>query len=139
MGLDLVELAMRIEETFSIQIPDRVASQLTTPGKVTDYILSQVGDDAPTQACLSQRAFHLLRTTLLQHLTLERHQIKLKTPLMEIIPSEGRETLWQEIGITLGAKKWPVMSRLLLRSGADVRARDTAGGSGTQKMVLPRS
>lgn len=42
MGLDSVELVIRIEDTFGIQIPDRVASKLTTPRKVTDFILSRV-------------------------------------------------------------------------------------------------
>jgi hypothetical protein len=44
MGLDLLELTLRIEETFAIQIPDDVAYKLTTPGQVTDYILTQVGE-----------------------------------------------------------------------------------------------
>lgn len=38
MGLDLVEIVMRIEEDFEIEIPDRVAETLTTPGKVIDYL-----------------------------------------------------------------------------------------------------
>lgn len=33
MGLDLVELTIRVEETFEVQIPDRVAAELTTARK----------------------------------------------------------------------------------------------------------
>jgi acyl carrier protein len=42
MGLDTVELVMAFEEKFGVSIPDQDASRLTTPRKVTDYILSKV-------------------------------------------------------------------------------------------------
>ncbi|HEV7698888.1 MAG TPA: hypothetical protein VGO43_01530 [Pyrinomonadaceae bacterium] len=38
MGLDLVELVMRLEEEFEIVIPDEVAGVLTTPREVIDWI-----------------------------------------------------------------------------------------------------
>jgi hypothetical protein len=42
MGLDFVELVMRIEETFGIEIADRVDSTLYTPRDVIDFVLTQV-------------------------------------------------------------------------------------------------
>ena len=44
MGLDVVELVVRIENAFGIDIPNEVAPQLTTPGKVIDYVLLQLTD-----------------------------------------------------------------------------------------------
>ena len=44
MGLDLVELVMAFEEAFRINIPDGDASELSTPRKVTDYVMSKIGD-----------------------------------------------------------------------------------------------
>jgi Phosphopantetheine attachment site len=44
MGLDTVELLMAFEEKFGISIPDQDATRLTTPRKVTDYIVSKIGD-----------------------------------------------------------------------------------------------
>jgi len=41
MGLDLVELVMRLEEEFEIKIPDEAASEMTTPRKVIDWIAAQ--------------------------------------------------------------------------------------------------
>lgn len=38
MGLDLLELQMRIEDEFGIQIPDEDAARLGTPGAVADYL-----------------------------------------------------------------------------------------------------
>jgi len=110
MGLDLVELTMRIEETFSIQIPDSVASELTTPGKVTDYILTQVGESQAPLPCLSQQAFHLLRRGFIQSLALSREQFRLSTALRDIAPEERRD-VWKEIGSAVGSQRWPAMSR----------------------------
>ena len=111
MGLDLLELTLRIEETFAIQIPDDIAYKLTTPGRVTDYILTQVGESQFTLPCVSQRAFHLLRRNLLQHLSLPRHQLKLNTVLQEGVPEEDRDDIWKAIGLSAGVKNWPTMSR----------------------------
>ncbi len=40
MGLDIVELIMRVEEDFEIEIPDSIAETLTTPRTVIDYLMS---------------------------------------------------------------------------------------------------
>lgn len=40
MGLDLVEMVMRIEEEFEIMIPDEVAETLVTPRAVIDYLMT---------------------------------------------------------------------------------------------------
>jgi hypothetical protein len=111
MGLELVGLTLRIEETFAIQIPDDVAYRLTTPRQVTDYILTQVGESQFRLPCLSQRAFHLLRQNFLRHLSLQRHQFKPNTALKEIVPAEAGNDIWTAIGLSAGVQNWPTMSR----------------------------
>ncbi|HKO41948.1 MAG TPA: phosphopantetheine-binding protein [Pyrinomonadaceae bacterium] len=111
MGLDLVELVIRIEETFSIQIPDRVAAELTTPRKVSDFILTQVDESQVPLPCISQKTFHMLRRGFINQLSLPRRQFRVDTALGEIVPEENRADVWKEIGSALGAKKWPAMSR----------------------------
>ena len=41
MGLDLVELVMRIEEEFDVTIPDESAAAMTTPRHVIEYLMLQ--------------------------------------------------------------------------------------------------
>lgn len=41
MGLDLVEMVMRIEEEFEIKIPDEAAVKMVTPRTVIDYLMAQ--------------------------------------------------------------------------------------------------
>ena len=40
MGLDLVEIAIRIEEEFEIVIPNEAAEKMTTPRELIDYLMS---------------------------------------------------------------------------------------------------
>lgn len=42
MGLDSVELVLTVEETFSIEIPDRVAEKLVTVGKLHEYVVFEI-------------------------------------------------------------------------------------------------
>ena len=111
MGLDLVELTIRVEETFGVQIPDRDAAELTTPRKVTDFILSRVEESKDPLSCLSQRAFYSLRREFIQQLSLERRQFVLDAKLIDILPEESRDEVWKNIGSALGVKRWPAISR----------------------------
>ena len=111
MGLDLVELTIRVEETFGVQIPDRVAAELTTPGKVTDFILSQVEESEDPLSCLSQHAFYLVRREFVQQVSLPRRQFVLDAKLKELFPEDRRDDVWKNIGSSLGAKKWPAVYR----------------------------
>ena len=43
MGLDTVELMMRVEDDFGIEIPDEVAETLVTVGMLSDFIVAELG------------------------------------------------------------------------------------------------
>jgi len=60
MGLDTVELIMAVEDTFSIAIPDKDASNFTTVGHLYDYIRSRRGAASACQ-CPTASAFWRLR------------------------------------------------------------------------------
>ena len=52
MGLDLVELTMKIEEEFAIAIPDNVAATLGALGQIRDFVLQTLTarGDEPDEA-----------------------------------------------------------------------------------------
>ena len=111
MGLDLVELVIRIEETFDVPIPDRVATELTTPGKVTDFIFSQVEQSDDARSCLSQQAFYSLRREFTRQLSIERRQFVPEAKLKELLPEDRSDEVWKNIGSSLGVKRWPTVYR----------------------------
>jgi hypothetical protein len=42
MGLEIVELVMRMEEEFEIDIPDQDAEKFTTIGEISDYLAARL-------------------------------------------------------------------------------------------------
>jgi len=115
MGLDLVELTIRIEETFDIPIVDRVASTLDTPRKVTDFLLSQVEVSNDPLSCLSQKAFYFLRREFVQQLSVPRDHFIPDANLETMLPEDRKDEVWNNFGASLGVKKWPIVSRSVWR------------------------
>jgi hypothetical protein len=111
MGLDTVELVMRIEETFGIEIPDRVASTLYTPRDVMDFILTQVEVSEAPLPCLSQRAFHRLRSAFAETLALPWREIRPHTARAELLPEKNRVLIWKQLRNSVAAEKWPPLTR----------------------------
>lgn len=73
MGLDGVEIIMRTEETFGIEIPDEIAQGILSPAALVDFVAAQV-PLKPTDVCLSQQLFYRLRRGF-------RSQLKALTPI----------------------------------------------------------
>ena len=58
MGLDIVEMVMKVEELFDLEIPDAVAAQFLTVGHLHSYVverLNQRGDLAVDSAAVFGR------------------------------------------------------------------------------------
>ena len=110
MGLDTVELVIRFEDAFGIAIPDEVAAQLTTPRKVTDYILAQVAvSEQPS--CLSQQAFYSLRQVFVPSLNIRRSDFSPKIRLKNLITLERRRRVWAGIQSKIGSSAVPELAR----------------------------
>ena len=106
MGLDGVELVMAVEDAFSISITDADAGKLLTPRLLTDYVLSKVTTTTAT-VCLTQRAFNLLRRSLLRHGGWKRSEITPDTSLPGLLPKKLRRDVIQKIITDLGIKRPP--------------------------------
>ena len=117
MGLDIVELVMRVEDTFGIDIPDEEASRILTPDDLRDFILTRVELSDEPLPCLTQKAFHLLRRGFTRTLQTPRGSFRLDAPLLELLPDDFADDAWERVGRDVGLKEWPsIFSPRWLRS-----------------------
>jgi hypothetical protein len=102
MGLDTVEVIMRIEEAFDITIPDEDAEKIQTIGDAERYLINRIqveGDSAP---CLSSATFYRLRRALMEVCGVDRDCIRTSTRVEDLIPEDVRRTQWHRLGAALG-------------------------------------
>jgi acyl carrier protein len=104
MGLDGVEIVMKVEDAFGITIEDSEAAKTVTPGQLIDMVLSKVGRTVD-EVCLTQRAFHRLRASLMRHLGIQRNQIRPETLLGSLFPRPTRREDVRQISREIGLGK----------------------------------
>jgi hypothetical protein len=103
VGLEAVEIVMRVEEVFDLTIEDSEAEKCATPGQLIDLVLGKVGRTSEA-ACLTQRAFHRVRASLMRLFGLRRNQIRPDVPLANLFPRPTRKARVRQLlaGIGLG-------------------------------------
>jgi hypothetical protein len=106
MGLDGVEIIMRTEETFGMEIPDQVAQQILTPAALVDFVVANV-PLKPTEACLSQQLFYRLRRGFRSQLQAPTATFNLETPLKEILHKDQWPQVWKAVRAEVGQPEWP--------------------------------
>ena len=94
MGLDAVELVMAVEETFGITINDAQAAEMITPALLITYIQEAVGAVANRRECISQRAFHRIRGSLMKTLGVRRSEVTPETRLNSLFVGSERSMRW---------------------------------------------
>lgn len=94
MGLDLVELVIRTEEEFGVQIPDAVAANLITPRNVIDYLTTEL-NTVDRKICTSQQAFYFLRKFVLPQTSIARHSFRPQTSLDSVFSKKVRSEAWK--------------------------------------------
>ena len=104
MGLDGVEIVMKIEEAFGITIDDGEAGKIATPGQLIDLVLSKVGHTVD-EACLTQRAFHRVRAALMRRRGVPRNQIRPDISLGSLFPRSSRREDVRQISGDIGLRK----------------------------------
>ncbi|HZB87167.1 MAG TPA: hypothetical protein VE291_00765 [Terracidiphilus sp.] len=99
MGLDGVEIVLRIEDEFSISLADEEARGVRTVGDLYELVLSKLDT---TSTCLSSRAFYRTRQALVESLDVPRHLIRPSTELDCLLASPTRVQKWQEFSERIG-------------------------------------
>jgi hypothetical protein len=94
MGLDSVEIVLRIEETFGVDLPDDAISSIRTVGELYTLLLSKLDGG---YACLSSRAFYRVRRAMMEVLGVKRQLIRPSTELEHILPRNSRIPDWKRI------------------------------------------
>jgi len=94
MGLDAVELVIAVEETFDISISDAEAAEMVTPALLIAHVQSAVALSSDERPCISQRAFHLIRSELIEILKVDRASITLETSIFTLFPRNRRKEDW---------------------------------------------
>lgn len=110
MGLDLVELTIRFEDAFGVAIPDKVATGITTPREVTEYLVTQLNIGRQT-SCISQQAFYRLRKELLPLTKTQRAEFHPTSELSQLFPADRRKQVWNEARSQLGVSVLPNLVR----------------------------
>lgn len=124
MGLEIVELIMRIEEEFAIEIGDGEAEQCATAGQLSQLVATKLHLQlAPSAPCLTSATFFQVRRDLMALTGVSRREIRPKTRLEQIIPTAQRRSIWRELERQGGADlpeliwKSPNSSAIILCSG----------------------
>jgi hypothetical protein len=107
MGLDSVEILMRAEEAFGIEIPDSVAERLLTPADLVDFVAAHV-PLKPTEECLSQQVFYRLRRGFRSQMKALSSTVDLDTPLKELLQKDQWPRIWEAVRAEVGEPVWPV-------------------------------
>lgn len=110
MGLDGVELVMALEESFGVTITDAEAESCITPAAVTALIFGKLRA-SDQRACVSQRAFYLLRQGLIQTLGVARRSVGLSADIRSFVVGRSEREVWQDVKTIVQARSWPSLAR----------------------------
>ena len=94
MGLDAVELVLRVEEEFNITVEDAEAEKVRTVGDFYQLILTKLD---LTPDCQTSKAFFQTRRALVETLGLPRRSIRPATALEPMFPVKDRRRLWSAV------------------------------------------
>lgn len=77
MGLDTVELVLRVEEEFEIEIPNDIAAQLSTAGDIHNFIMSNITKSSSSiDTALDVEIWERLRDIIVEQLGVRPEEVK---------------------------------------------------------------
>lgn len=105
MGLDLVELAMSVEEEFDIVISDATLESIRTPQDYADCIYDEY-QNINSYKCSSQVGFYKIRKLFIEAFNCKRKELKPDTKLEDLFTNHRREK-WRRLNELLDDKlRW---------------------------------
>jgi acyl carrier protein len=93
MGMDSIEILMKVEDTFGIKIPDAKAEKIITVSDFHNSVwqhLSVKNNDK----CKSQSLFYQFRKSVAETFSFSKQQFLLDTPPNEVFPQQNRRQLY---------------------------------------------
>ncbi|MCU7549986.1 hypothetical protein OCK74_12710 [Chitinophagaceae bacterium LB-8] len=103
MGLDSVEILMKVEDTFDIKIPDREAEQILTVGDFHDAVWRHLSGRY-SDKCKSQILFYKLRRSFADNFGFSPPNFKLDTSPEDLFPKEKRRHVYYSFADTTNLK-----------------------------------
>lgn len=108
MGLDYIELIMRVEETFNISITDDDAGAIVTVDQLYRHVLCKL-EAASRQACLTSFVFYRIRRAGIKIFDMPRQQFRPEIPLEILVPIENRRARWKSLSDQLALSLPPLV------------------------------
>jgi acyl carrier protein len=103
MGLDSVEILMKVEDTFGIKIPDQEAEQILTVGDFHNSVWRHLSGKH-SDKCKSQNLFYKLRESFADTFNVSPQKLKLDTSPEEIFPKTNRRQVYLSFADTTNLK-----------------------------------
>ena len=98
MGLDSIEIMVKVEKTFDISIPDREAEQIVTMGDFHNCVWKNL-EGKYGDRCQSQVLFYKLRQVLFNNFQIPKSDFKLDESMEDIFPMENRRESYANFSI----------------------------------------
>ncbi|MER0440535.1 hypothetical protein [Emticicia sp. W12TSBA100-4] len=93
MGLDSVDLLVKIEKTFSISISDHEAEEIETVGELHNAVWGKL-DHQNKEKCISQSLFYKIRQYVFDNFKFQKKDFLLSTNLNDVFPKENRKDFY---------------------------------------------
>jgi acyl carrier protein len=103
MGLDSIEILMKVEDTFGIKISNQEAEKIVTVGDFHNAAWLQLSD-RHSDKCKSQKLFYKLRKSLAYSFNFSPQQLKLGISPDEIFPTTNRRQVYLTFANTTNLK-----------------------------------
>ncbi len=108
MGLDSIEILIKVEDSFGIKIPDEEAEQILTVSDFHDTVWRHLSSKQ-SDKCQSQLLFYRLRKSFVEEFGFSTQQLTLNTSPEEIFPKTNRRQIYSNFANRINLKLPPLI------------------------------